>query len=324
GKYNKDDFHEPVYFQKENSQPDYSDETSFLNAASIWLTFEAMEEAARPDEDAEWKQFSSSTKIAWKTGTSFGNRDAWAIGVTPDFVVAVWAGNASGEGRAGCIGLQAAAPILFDIFKLLKPTDWFQKPESEMVEIPVCRYSGYRASSLCELTDSIWIPAKCLKTAVCPYHIIVHLDQSGNRQVNSNCTSTDSIVNTSWFVLPPAQEWYFKNKNAFYKTLPPFKDGCLSASDKKSMEMIYPENNSKIYIPVDIDGKPGSTVFKLAHHIPEAVVYWTLDNSYLGSTTKTHQMELKPDKGKHSLTVVDKQGESLTIKFTVESKKDDD
>ena len=70
-----------------------------MNAASIYQTFEAMDEAMRPSDEGLCQQFESSRKIALKTGTSFGFRDAWSIGVTPEYVVAVWVGNADGQGN---------------------------------------------------------------------------------------------------------------------------------------------------------------------------------------------------------------------------------
>ena len=232
GKYDKADFHPPLYLKKEEIAAQKTlTQSSYLDAASIWLALEAMVEVSRPDEELQWQQFSSSARIAWKTGTSFGNRDAWSIGVTPDYVVAVWVGNASGEGRPGLTGLGSAAPILFDIFKVLKPHNWFSMPESEMVEIPVCRYSGYRASGICESTNKIWVPKKALKTQVCPYHQIVHLDETGKWQVNSNCESIEKMQHVSWFVLPPVMEWYFKSKNPFYKGLPPFRADCASSNE---------------------------------------------------------------------------------------------
>lgn len=322
GKYDNPDFHPPVYvLNKGQNSKDLTAYTSFLDASSIWQTFEAIVEAARPDEEVQWRQFSSSVKIAWKTGTSFGNRDAWAIGVTPDYVVAVWVGNASGEGRPGCIGLVAAAPILFDIFNLLKPVRWFRQPESEMVKVPVCKYSGYRASPTCEYVDTIWVSKKALKTAVCPYHIIIHLDKTGTYRVNSNCDSIGNMIHRSWFVLPPVHEWYFKSKNPFYKTLPSFRSDCNTTDDTHSMDMIYPINNSTLYIPVDLDGKPGSVIFKLAHRHPQNTVYWSLDDKFIGSTTEYHQMALNPESGPHSLTLVDQKGETLTIKFTIMNNK---
>jgi penicillin-binding protein 1C len=322
GKYNKDDFRPPSYVKTdEESLTGNLTESSLLNAPAIWQTFESMVEVSRPDEDQQWQQFSSSSKVAWKTGTSFGNRDGWAIGITPNYVVAVWVGNATGEGRPGLTGLGTAAPVLFDIFKFLRPVNWFKRPTSEMTEISVCRYSGYRASSICEYTDKIWVSKKALKTPDCPYHIIVHLDKSGKYQVSSNCESTENMTNLAWFVLPPVQEFYYKSKNPFYKILPPFRVDCISDNEMKYMDMIYPANKSILYIPIDIDGKPGSVIFKLAHRNPQATVYWSLDGKYLGSTTQLHQMELRPDPGPHKLNMVDQNGESLNIKFTIEGKK---
>src|SRR5690606_22315 len=86
--------------------------TSKLDAAAIYETFQALLSVNRPHMEASWEQYSSSSKIAWQTGTSYGNGDAWAIGCSPDYVVAVWVGNATGEGRPGIIGTTAAGPII--------------------------------------------------------------------------------------------------------------------------------------------------------------------------------------------------------------------
>lgn len=324
GKYSKTDFHPALYCESDSLQKEkYTSQSSWLDAASIWLTFEAMVEVSRPDEDLQWQQFTSSSKVAWKTGTSFGNRDAWSIGITPEYVVAVWVGNASGEGRPGLTGVGTAAPILFDIFKTLKPHSWFEMPKSEMAEIPVCRYSGYRASSICEANNLIWVNKKGLKTKVCPYHQIVHLDKTGKFQVNSSCESIDNIQNLSWFILPPVQEWFFKNKNPFYKVLPPYRSDCISGLETRSMDMIYPANNSKLYIPVELNGKPGSAVFKLAHRNPQTKVFWHLDNIFVGTTSQYHQMALAPEKGSHILNLVDEKGENLKVNFEIINKRND-
>lgn len=321
GMYNKNDFHPPDYILKEkNNKPEFTSRTSLFDAASIFLAFKAMVEVARPDEEQQWQQFSSSSKIAWKTGTSFGNRDAWSIGVTPGYVVAVWVGNASGKGRPGLTGIGTAAPILFDIFKTLPSTTWFKTPYNEMVPVAVCRQSGFRASSICEPVDTIWVQKKGLRTPACPFHQIVHFDKTENWQVTSNCVSPSEMVHKSWFVLPPVQEWYFRNKNPFYKVLPPFRPGC-APSESHSMDMIYPHPNSRIYIPVDLDGEPGGMVFKVAHRTPQHTVYWHLDDHFIGTTVQIHQMALSPEKGFHRLTLVDENGETLTIRFEIMTKE---
>jgi penicillin-binding protein 1C len=216
--------------------------------------------------------------------------------------------------------LGVAAPILFDIFKTLPPTTWFKMPVEAMVKVPVCRYSGYRATSICEFTDTVWIQKSGAKTAPCPFHQLIHLDKSGQWQVSSNCEAPENMQHVPWFVLPPVQEWYFRNKNPFYKVLPSFRADCAENPELRNMDIIYPKNNSKIYIPVDLDGKPGSTVFKVAHRNPGTLVYWHLDDRFIGSTLQVHQMALSPDRGRHRLTLVDQGGESITIWFDVISK----
>ncbi|MCK7537073.1 MAG: hypothetical protein MZV63_41995 [Marinilabiliales bacterium] len=147
-KYNKNDFHRINYLksQKNTKEKILFERTSIFDAASIWLTFEAMKNVNRPYQETGWENYSSSQQIAWKTGTSFGFRDGWAIGITPKHVVGVWIGNATGEGRPGLTGLNTAAPVMFEIFKLLPTDNWFKPPYDELVKIPVCKNSGHRAS----------------------------------------------------------------------------------------------------------------------------------------------------------------------------------
>ncbi|HBG86710.1 MAG TPA: penicillin-binding protein 1C, partial [Marinilabiliaceae bacterium] len=122
---------------------------------------------------------SSSRQIAWKTGTSFGFRDAWAVGLTPEYVVAVWVGNASGEGRPGIVGGTAAGPILFELFNLLPATSRLQIPYDDLIEQETCSQSGERASSFCPNPVVTLIPNTVKKTFACPYHKLIHLSSDG-------------------------------------------------------------------------------------------------------------------------------------------------
>lgn len=327
--YNK----QKVYYQTDLRKPEYitldkkkdaegkAKSPYYMSAATIWQTFDAMVEVARPDEDASWTLYSSSRKIAWKTGTSFGNRDGWAIGATPKYVVAVWVGNADGEGRPNLTGVGAAAPLLFDIFSRLDYQGFFTKPYTDMVRVPVCRYSGYRASAICNPVDSVWIPKTCEKTTTCPYHKIVHLDATGRWQVTADCEPFENMVHRPWFVLPPAMEWYFKQKNLFYLPLPAFREDCQKTlHTRKNMEFIYPKEFTKVYVPVEIDGKPGKAVFEVAHRTPGSIVFWHLDDEFIGQTVDLHQMACYPSAGVHTITAVDENGESVKASFEAISK----
>lgn len=288
-----------------------------LDAGSVWLMMQAMVEVMRPEEEAYWRMFSSLDKVAWKTGTSFGNRDAWAIGVTPRHVVGVWVGNASGEGRPGLTGLSMAAPILFEIFRELPGGDWFACPENALVPVTICRESGYRNGPDCEHTDTIQIPPAGLETPVCPWHRIIHLDSSGHFQVAAGCYPPELMQRKLWFVLPPAMAWYYAPRHPLYHALPPWLPGCRQTTVSGLIEMIYPMDQSHIYVPVELDGSPGKVIFSAAHSHPEAILYWHLDKDYTGETSGLHQMAFTPNPGWHLLSLVDDAGNQLEIRFEI-------
>ena len=322
GRLDPNDFHPPNYIA---GQKTFNDQPSTLNipldATSIWFTFQAMQEVMRPGEEGLWQQFTSSQKIAWKTGTSFGFRDGWAIGITPKNVVAVWTGNTDGEGRPGLIGVQTAGPILFDIFRLLPNVSWFPKPTYNFSYVPVCRLSGYRANIDCPDVDTLFMPPNGTKVPLCTYHKIIHLDATGNFRVTEDCESPSAMQHKSWFILTPAMEYYYKQRNADYKTLPPFKPGCAFAETGKVIEIIYPQPDAKIYVPLEISGEKGKTVFTAAHRRSGAKIFWSLDDEFVGTTQNFHQIALNPAPGKHIITLVDENGVSVSRQFEILEKE---
>lgn len=321
GLYNPEDYKPASYFSSENKgERDYQ-RTSFLDHGSIWATFNAMEEVMRPGDEGLWEQFSSSQRVAWKTGTSFGFRDAWAVGLTPNYVVCVWVGNADGEGRPGLVGIEAAAPVLFDIFRLLPTGKWFETPVTKLKKIKICKQSGYKAGEYCTNVTEELVPVAGEKTAVCPFHKLVHLDRTGTFRVTDQCESITHMQHKNWFILPPAMEYYYKIKNSDYKSLPPFKDGCDLSGGNSVMEVIYPKNNAIVYIPLELDGTRGKIVINAAHRNSGAKIHWHIDNEYVSTTTNFHQLAISPPPGRHTLTLVDENGERLVQTFTVLDKE---
>ena len=316
GKYTANDYHSPVYTKSVTEKPNL-EKNGLLDAGSIFYTLQAMEEVMRPGEEMLWQQFSSTQRIAWKTGTSFGFRDGWAIGITPKYVVGVWVGNTDGEGRPGLTGISTAAPVLFEIFRLLPAArEWFDEPAGELVKIKVCRESGYRAGQYCDNVVEQWVPKTGLKAPVCPWHKLVHLSTDQKFQVTGNCTSPDNIINKSWFVLPPSMEYYYKTKNYQYHVLPPFAPGCDQA-EANPMELIYPKDGAKVYVPLEADGKRGRMICNAAHRQSGAKIFWHLDGKYVGESSAFQQMALNPSPGMHKLTLVDNAGNTLQINFEV-------
>jgi len=289
-----------------------------LQPGVIWYTLQALKMVNRPEAHGLWEYFSSAKQIAWKTGTSFGFRDAWAIGVTPQFTVAVWIGNADGEGRPGLTGITTAAPVMFEVFRFLDLNEpWFTKPSDELENVQVCQLSGHRATNLCTTVHSISIPKQGLNSPPCPYHKNLFLDSSEQWQVNSSCYPVHEMVQKTWFILSPGMAWFYRQKHPSYKPAPPFLSNCESESNREVMSLIYPRENARILVPVELSGEKGRTIFEAAHQISGKTIFWHLDQEYLGATDSFHQLALNPLPGKHKLVLIDEDGTRIERHFEI-------
>lgn len=314
-RYDKQDIHPLRLTSTDAPEPQLSSD-SRLNAASIWQAYEAMSALNRPEEEADWQNFSTMKRVAWKTGTSWGARDAWAIGTTPRYAVGVWIGNSTGEGRAGLTGVGYAAPVMFDVFTLLEGSAWFEQPYSDMQVAKICKQSGHIASSICADVEERFIPKTSIGAAPCPYCRLVHLSADGAWQVNSTGEPVSQIKTVSRFVLPPVQEYYFAGHTAWYQPLPPLRSDC-QIETKEQFSIITPEHNSVVVLPRNFGGKAEKLVMKAACRDAEATLFWHLDDSYIGQTHGNHQLAILPAEGQHALTLVDGHGNKKTIIFTV-------
>ena len=320
GENRTENYYQPTALRQGNTTSTRHNE---ISPASAWMTLGALIQVNRPGTGAFWKRFNSTHKIAWKTGTSFGHRDAWAIGTTPQYTVGVWVGHATGKGRRNMTGVRVAAPILFDTFNLLPLNNrWFSKPVEQMKTISLCKDDGFLANDLCESVD-YKIPDNSHFDRITPNHQRVHLDKNSNMRVHGNCESVSNMQQKSWFVLPPDQAYYYKQHHANYKPLPEWRADCQhveTAIAGSPISLIYPRRNTQIYIPRELAGKRGKTLFKAIHQDSQAQLFWHLDNTFLGTTQTYHEQAIWISEGKHKLTLVDEKGNSVTQAFTVLSK----
>lgn len=319
GWYQEDDFETAKMLSNSgvSTKTKLVEKTSFLDAAAIWLTFEAMTDLKRPTAEGSWKRFQTARKIAWKTGTSYGFRDAWAIGVNPEYAIGVWVGNADGEGRPGLTGFQAAAPVLFDVFNLLPDTRWFDPPYDELKQIEICSKSGQLAQTGCPI-DSVWASQAIFQSESCKYHELVYLDPKSQWQVNASC-GLEQAQKVYWFNLPPLEAHYYKTKHPAYQPLPKLHPSCKvgQSSTASPIELVYPPPNAKILVPIELDGNLGKSVFQAIHEDQQATLYWHIDRAYIGSTQNFHELEVSPSKGKHLLVIVDEEGNRLEQTFEI-------
>jgi len=316
GKILASDFHPASYLDEQVFMPD-SEQWEGLDITSIWYTLNAMKEVTRPGDEVLWEKFPSANNIYWKTGTSFGFRDGWSVGVTTKYVVAVWAGNADGEGRPGLMGIQTAAPLMFDVFRLLPDAPSFSEPSFSYTFVETCNRSGFRAGPDCEDIIRTRVPLNGARSPICPYHKKLNLDKTGQFRVNSSCYPVYDMQEKNWFLLPPTMETFYARNHHDYRPAPSYLQGCDGISGKKEMDIIYPDQQARIYVPIELDGQRGKTIFTAAHSNRNAKIFWHLDDKYMGVTTRFHQLALDPTPGNHRITITDEKGESVTRWFTI-------
>ena len=297
--------------------PDRSLTAEPLSPGAIYLALEALRSVQRPEELVGWQYFAGARDVSWKTGTSYGLRDAWAIGVTSAYAVGVWVGNASGAGAPGLRGTATAAPTMFQLFELLPRSEPLSPPPG-LRTVRVCADSGYLAGPDCRSSEAALVPQGSHDHPVCPYCRTVHLNAERTHQVTADVYPVSRMVHEPWFVLPPAMAWYFERRSVAYVPPPPV-DPRLAASGSMPLGVEFPLPGSRVYIPVEMSGRRGSLVATARHADPQARLYWHLGDEYLGSTTEPHTLELRPARGDHLLTVIDDGGRTVTVPFRVES-----
>ncbi len=288
------------------------------NKAAIWQSFEVMQRLNRPGSEQGWQYFNRSP-IAWKTGTSFGFRDAWALGVSPEFTCVVWVGNASGEGRPGLIGAEAAGPILFNFLNsIIKRNSWFETPYDQLTEKVLCAESGKSASSICPAVDTVWIPFQAKALKPCPYHQRYFTDMKEKLRYNYNCSGEERIKARSYFQLPLIESYYYAKQHPNYKTLPPLAPACKEdILSESQIDVLFPMEREKIFIPKKLARQKSEVIIEAITRQANTRLFWHLNGEYLGETSDLHTRALSLKPGDYKLWLEDEQGHHYQRQFTI-------
>ncbi len=295
--------------------------SNLLSPAACWLTLDVLKELKRPGAEFYWEQYRNQFPLAWKTGTSYGQRDAWAVGVNPSWTIAVWVGNFDGEGNTNLTGAGCAAPLMFDIFNYLpKSRDkigWFDRPVNLLKPIELCMDTGFAAGPDCVRTFIDDSPVVKHPLKRCPFHkgIYVTLDES--EQVCSLCWTPGKYKKVSRAVYPPDVTQYLRESGIVVSLLPPHKKGCPGSQEEKVIQIVYPAANARLKIPRDFNGLLQMITFSAAHRVPGRKVFWYLDNIYRGVTQGKHKMAFHISEGNHVLEVVDEEGNRVKQRFRI-------
>ena len=286
---------------------------------ALYQTFDAMRKVNRPDQ-IDWRRVSKRREIAWKTGTSFGCRDAWAVGFDTRYAVGVWVGNADGSAASGITGALTAGPVMFDIFGALPGSPWFAAPDNtEGVIVEVCAHSGHRAGHYCSDKVEKTVPKKGATAAQCPYCRRVIL--SHDRNTLLNVATDDAIIDTR-FVLPPHIEQRYMQHHPEYHPLPPLSTTNYASSAmhtaQNTMRFVYPPTSGAVVkIPRLLNGESSNINIRIAHADAHAQLFWYVDKHYIGTTTHIHNLAIALQPGPHTISATDHTGRQLSTKIVV-------
>ncbi|HDQ46145.1 MAG TPA: penicillin-binding protein 1C [bacterium] len=286
---------------------------------AAWLVLNALTRLARPGVEYYWRQFGGRVPVAWKTGTSYGQKDGWAVGVNRQWTIGVWAGNFTGEGNAEIGGANSAAPLLFMLFnQLTDPSEpvWFEEPLHDLAEIPCCTESGYPAGPYCPGTVIDMRPVCAWRAGVCRFHRRYVLDRKTGRSVCSLCWTGVDTVRAIRYIVPAQARDILGRAGRRMDAIPLHADRCPVTNDPDRLALIYPVNDLRILIPRDLDGRHQRIVFQARHQHPDAVLFWILDGTIIGEPRHRHELAVDLFPGVHRLTVQDTEGFSRTIRFT--------
>ncbi len=284
-------------------------EQQLLSPGSAYLVLDILAEVRRPGLEAHWRELQSSRPLAWKTGTSFGSRDAWAVGVSPSYTIAVWMGNFAGGSIKGMTGVDTAAPLLLRLLSRLEQSNgvWFRPPTDGLQETLVSALTGYRLLEDGPHMTVVQSPSSAKPLKLSPYEATLFVTQDGQYQVCSLCWDREDLKVVEALIYPSHVPQASR--------VPPHNPHCPGVQSANPIRFVYPQSGSRIFVPRDMDGQYQRVALEVAHASQGSGLFWYLDGTYLGITRENHRMLVALEPGWHKLYVVDGMGNNRELYF---------
>ncbi|MCF7920679.1 MAG: penicillin-binding protein 1C [Candidatus Cloacimonetes bacterium] len=308
--------YQPLHYLQNITLPE---PVNLVSSGASWQVLNMLNDLSRPGNEYYWHQYENQWRLAWKTGTSYGHRDAWAIGVNPQYSIAVWIGNFNGESNNSLAGASIAAPLLFSIFNSL-PRDpaqaWFQMPLNEMTERAICSETGLAPSPFCPC-DTILVPKDAAPLKVCPYHQPFQVTADGKNTVCSLCWQNKPHHTEVFLIYPPQVKKYLLQSGISCHDIPPHLPLCPTSS-KNNLSIIYPTAGAIIFLPRDLNSEQQKLSPQISVNSENLKIFWYLDDEYIGVSTGRENFSILPEAGKHTLTIIDESGNSASSSFRIQ------
>lgn len=280
-----------------------------LSAASCYILTEILSELNRPDFPANLQKSIHLPRVAWKTGTSYGHRDAWSIGYNPRFTVGVWVGNFSGKGVSGLVGADVAGPLLFDIFSTLERGggEWFDIPD-EIAFRDVCLLSGMPPNEHCPGTRREICIANRSPANACNMHINLQIDDETGGSLCPHCITGRSFhneVHVKWQA--NVLGWMIENGNA-PEAIPPHYAACRMISTGEAPVIKSPLEGVEYILREGIPLTDQQIIFEASVSGDVQAVFWFLDGTLVWKGQPGEKHFYSPRRGRHLIVCMDDAG----------------
>ena len=304
---------EGVYVAPAYTQGDTNPAKKILiSPAANYMITDILSRVNRPDFPLNWQATEHMPKIAWKTGTSYGRRDAWSIGYNKDYTVGVWVGNFSGVGVADLSGANVATPLLFKIFNTIdydSDEEWFRLPE-DCEQRKVCSETGLTPSEHCtNIVMDYFIPM-ISSTKKCDNWQEVMISADEKLSYCKNC-APESGYKKKWYKIidPEMQAWMEENRMA-YEKVPPHNPNCEKIFEEGVPNITSPTSNTE-YLINKKDREPLQLTCKAANDVTK--VYWYINNKFYKSSNIGEKQFFVPDEGPVKISCTDDKGRNRNI-----------
>jgi penicillin-binding protein 1C len=290
-----------------------------FGAGAAWLTRQALARKDRPDFPRRRDVTGVPPAIHWKTGTSFGFRDAWAVGSGPAYTAVVWTGNVDHKPSAELVGSEAAGPLLFDVLEALgsRAPATLPQPPDDLTDVEVCAYSGHIPSDACPDRITARAPIHAVPTAPCPYHQAYDVDHATGRAVLPACRKPDhSYDRRSFVVLPSAVTAWLTGRHRAVPEPPVFDDDCAPGITNAPPVMVTPGEGQIVTL---IPGVPAAhQLVPLSASTRAANLTWFVDGALVRTAPADERVYWTPVAGKHEIVVADDAGRKARRMLTIE------
>jgi penicillin-binding protein 1C len=292
------------------------DKTTIISPAANYMINEILSKINRPDFPLNWTATERMPKIAWKTGTSFGKKDAWSIGYNKNYTVGIWTGNFSGVGAADLSGANIATPLLFKIFNTIdydSDEEWFTQPKDCDIR-QVCSETGLAPYEHCtSLVTDYFIPL-ISSTKVCSNWQETMISPDEKISYCKTC-APETGYKKKWFktIEPDMQAWFEDNRIAYQK-IPAHNPACELIFKGAAPSITSPVNGTE-YLINKKDPEPLQLTCKTANDVNK--VYWYINNKFYKSSNAGEKQFFIPEEGPVKISCTDDKGRNRDIRVRV-------